>query len=170
MRSMTRTDTPTTWDERGTLVAMLDYVRATARYKCEGVSEADARSAPLPGSPLMTMSGLINHLLWVERSWIQGTYLGEEINRPWSKEDPDAEMRIAVQTPIAELLDAYDAQSSRYQELVAARDLDSRSVGKNRHGDTFTLRWILMHLVEETARHNGHLDILRELADGTRGD
>jgi uncharacterized damage-inducible protein DinB len=166
---MPRTDHPTAWDERSTLTTMLDYTRATARAKCEGVSEEHARSAPLPESPLMTMSGLISHLHWVEYSWFQVVYLGEEDAGPWTDEDPDREMRIGVDTPIAELLDTYEAQCARYRELVASRDLDSRAV-RSRHGEQVTLRWILLHLVEEIARHNGHLDLLREMADGVRGD
>ncbi len=167
---MTRTDTPTSWDERTTITTFLDYARATVRAKCEGVAESDARAAPLPGSPLTTMSGLVGHVHWVEYWWFQVIYLGEEDHGPWTDEDPDREMRIAVDIPVADLLDAYDAQSERYRELVAARDLDSVAVRAGRDGERFTLRWILLHLVEEIARHNGHLDILRELADGTTGD
>lgn len=170
MRRVTRTDTPTAWDERATVTTFLDYARATVRAKCEGVSEADARTAPLPLSPLMTMSGLVSHVHWVEYHWFQVIYQGEDDHGPWTDEDPDREMRIAVDTPIAELLDAYDAQCARYRELVASRDLDSRATKPFRDGQHPTLRWILLHLVEEIARHNGHLDILREIADGTRGD
>jgi hypothetical protein len=66
-----RTDTPRTWDERTQLATFLDYARDTARAKCEGVSEEDARKAPLPGSPLMTVCGLISRPRWVEHHWIQ---------------------------------------------------------------------------------------------------
>ncbi|MGW3499090.1 DinB family protein [Streptomyces sp. NPDC001020] len=167
---MTRTDTPPAWDERTQLTTFLDYTRATARAKCEGVSAEGAVTAPLPGSPLMTLCGLISHLRWVEYFWFQVVFLGEEDEGPWTDEDPDREMRIAVDRPISELLDEYDEQSARYRELVAANDLDTKAKrvgGSGRHVD---LRWILHHLIEETARHNGHLDILRELIDGTRGN
>lgn len=152
------------------LTTFLDYARATVRYKCEGVSEEHARAAPLPGSPLMTMSGLVSHLRWVEYSWIQVFLLGEEDAGPWTEEDPDREMRIGVDFPIAQLLDEYDAQSERYRALVASLDLDTPARKPLRSGEHVTLRWILFHLIEETARHNGHLDLLRELADGTTGD
>jgi hypothetical protein len=75
-------------------------------------------------------------------------------------------MRIGVDVPIAQLLDEYDARSERYRALVASLDLDTPARKPLRGGETVTLRWILFHLIEETARHNGHLDILRELADG----
>lgn len=168
---MIRTDVPPTWDERSHLTTFLDYARATVHAKCEGVSEEHARSAPLPGSPLMTISGLVNHLRWVEYYWFQVRLLGEEDQGPWTDDDPDREMRIAVDYPLAQLLEEYEAQCTRYRDLVASMDLDT--VAKQPRGDGTTyvnLRWILHHLIEETARHNGHLDILRELADGVTGD
>jgi uncharacterized damage-inducible protein DinB len=167
---MTRTDMPATWDERATLTTFLDYVRATVHAKCEGVSEEHARSAPLPGSPLTTMSGLVSHLRWVEYSWIQTRLLGEEDQGPWTDDDPDREMRIAVDIPLAQLLEEYEEQCARYRVLVASLDLDTVAKRPIRDGTHVTLRWILHHLIEETARHNGHLDILREMADGVTGD
>ncbi|MFB7541475.1 DinB family protein [Streptomyces zaomyceticus] len=168
---MTRIDdTPTAWDERSQLTTFLDYTRDTARAKCDGVSEENARRALLPGSPLMTLSGLINHLRWVEYYWFQVVFFGEEDQGPWTDEDPDREMRIAVDFPLARLLDEYAEQSARYRELVAANDLDDKAKRPVRNGLHVDLRWILLHLAEETARHNGHLDILREMLDGTTGD
>ncbi|MFD7570057.1 DinB family protein [Streptomyces sp. NPDC059810] len=167
---MTRlSDTPPAWDECTQLTTFLDYARDTARAKCEGVSAENARTAPLPGSPLMTMSGVVNHLRWVEYYWFQVVFLGEDDKGPWTEEDPDREMRIGVDFPLAQLLDEYAEQSARYRELVAENDLDARSERTIRDGRHVDLRWILLHLVEETARHNGHLDILRELVDGTTG-
>ncbi|MCX4698128.1 DinB family protein [Streptomyces sp. NBC_01373] len=166
---MTRTDTPPAWDERTQLTTFLDYARDTARAKCEDVSAESARKAPLPGSPLMTLSGLINHLRWVEYFWFQVVFLGEEDEGPWTDEDPDREMRIAVDFPLPDLLEEYAEQASRYRELVAAHDLDTKAKRTNSSGRRVDLRWILLHLTEETARHNGHLDILCELVDGTTG-
>lgn len=78
-------------------------------------------------------------------------------------------MHIALDVPLSQLLDEYDAQSTRYRQLAADLDLDSRSQQTTSNGQTVTLRFVLLHLIEETARHNGHLDILRELADGVTG-
>ncbi|WP_420032082.1 DinB family protein [Streptomyces sp. cg28] len=167
---MTRIDdTPEAWDERTQLTTFLDYTRDTARAKCEGISEEDARRALLPGSPLMTVSGLINHLRWVEYYWFQVVLLGEEDRGPWTDEDPDREMRIAVEFPVKQVLDEYEAQCARNRELASATDLDARAERAIRDGLHVDLRWILLHLTEETARHNGHLDILREMLDGTTG-
>ncbi|MFD8148316.1 DinB family protein [Streptomyces sp. NPDC059708] len=167
---MTRIDdTPAAWDERTQLTTFLDYARGTARAKCEGVSAENARKALLPGSPLMTLSGLINHLRWVEYYWFEVIFLGEEDRAPITDEDPDGEMRIAVDFPLTQLLDEYAEQSARYRELVAGHELETKAQGTVRNGLRVDLRWILHHLIEETARHNGHLDILREMLDGKTG-
>ncbi|BFV57234.1 DinB family protein [Kitasatospora sp. CMC57] len=166
---MTRTDLPPSLDERTSLATFLDYTRATALAKCENLALDDARRAPLPGSPLMTMAGLISHLRWVEHYWFDVVFLGGEDEGPWTDEDPDREMRIAVDLPLAELLDDYRTATDRYRELVAATDLDTVAQRTVRDGRQINLRWIILHLIEETARHNGHLDLLRELADGTTG-
>lgn len=166
---MTRTDSPPAWDERTQLTTFLDYTRATALAKCEGLAQADARKAPLPGSPLMTLAGVVNHLRWVEYSWFEVVFLGGEDEGPWTDEDPDREMRIAVDMPLADVLAEYEEQCARYRELVAAHDLDTPAKLPRVDGRHPDLRWILLHLIEETARHNGHLDIIREVIDGTTG-
>jgi uncharacterized damage-inducible protein DinB len=163
-------DIPARWDERTILTTFLDYARDTVHAKCAGLSDADARRAPLPGSPLMTISGLVSHLRWVESAWIEQTLLGGTIDAPWTDDDPDREFRIAVTMPLAQLLADYRAVCARHRDQVASLDLDTPSQGElGWRTEPVTLRWILFHLAEETARHNGHLDILRELADGARG-
>jgi uncharacterized damage-inducible protein DinB len=163
-------DVPVSWDERTILTTFLDYARDTVHAKCADLSDADARRAPLPGSPLMTVSGLVSHLRWVECSWIDKTMLGGTVDAPWTDDDPDGEYRIAVTMPLAQLLAEYRAVCERHRDLVASLDLDAPSRGKLAwRTEPVTLRWILFHLVEETSRHNGHIDVLRELADGVRG-
>lgn len=164
-----RTDIPTGWDERTVLTSMLDYARATVHAKCAGIAEQHTRRAPLPTSPLMTISGLVSHLRWVEYSWFEVVLLGEENRGPWTDEDPDREMRIAVEVPIAQLLAEYASTCARYRDLAASLDLDTPSKRAITTGEPVTLRWIMLHMIEETARHNGHLDILREMADGVTG-
>jgi uncharacterized damage-inducible protein DinB len=167
-----RTDTPPAWDERTQLTTFLDYARATARAKCEGVSAADARKAPLANSPLMTMCGLISHLRWVEHHWVQVMFLGEEPAGPLTEatdDDPDPEMRTAVDIPLPRLLAEYEDQSERYRRLLSDHDLSARAVRPIRDGRHVDLRWVLLHLIEEISRHNGHLDIVRELVDGRTG-
>ncbi|MFD7923738.1 DinB family protein [Streptomyces sp. NPDC059740] len=167
---MPRSDMPPAWDERTMLTTFLDYARATAIAKCTELSAAGAAAAPLPKSPLMTLGGLISHLRWVEYWWFQVVFLGEEDQGPWTDEDPDREMRLGAELPLRELLAAYQEQSARYRGLVAATDLAATAKRPVRDGVHVTLGWVLMHLIEETSRHNGHIDILREMADGTTGD
>ena len=163
-------DVPDSMDERAILLQFLDYARDTVHAKCAGLSDADARLAPLPGSHLMTISGLVSHLRWVECAWIDNRFLGRAIEAPWTDDDPDREFRIAVEIPLTQLLAEYRSACDRHRQLAAALDLDTLSRGElGWRTEPVTLRWILFHLVEETARHNGHIDLLRELADGTRG-
>src|SRR5580692_947562 len=96
-------DVPDSFDERTILTTFLDYARDTVHAKCAGLTDTDARRAPLPGSPLMTISGLVSHLRWVESSWIETRLLGGTIDAPWTREDPDREFRIAVELPLAQL-------------------------------------------------------------------
>lgn len=167
-----RSDTPAEWDERSQLTTFLDYARDTAVSKCEGVSAADARKAPISSSPLMTLCGLISHLRWVEFYWFQVMFLGAEQEGPLREattDDPDPEMRLAVDIPLSQLLAEYQEQTAQYRRLVSEHDLNAtakRPISDGRHVD---LRWVILHLIEETSRHNGHLDVIRELVDGRTG-
>jgi uncharacterized damage-inducible protein DinB len=163
-------DIPVSWDERAVLTTMLAYVRDTVHVKCAGLSDEQARRAPLPGSPLTTISSLVSHLRWVEYYWIRVIMLGEPDLVPVTEEDPDAEMRLGLSVPLERLLAEYRASCDQLTELVAPLDLGTESRGTlDWRPEPVTLRWVLMHLIEETARHNGHIDILREMADGQTG-
>ena len=166
---MTRTDNPSAPDERSTLLSMLTYARETAIFKVEGLSEEGAHAAPIPTSPLTTPATLLNHLRWVEYDWLHRDVLGEEIGAPWTEEDPDGEMTEALTMTVDEVIAAYKAQIIDSDAIIATLDLDQLTA---RPLSDFhpNVRWVLLHLVEETARHNGHLDLLRELADGSVGD
>jgi uncharacterized damage-inducible protein DinB len=166
---MPRSDLPSAWDERSVLMTFLNYARQTAVDKCTDLADSDAAKAPLPDSPLMTVAGVLNHLRWVEAWWFEVVLLGHEDRAPWTDEDPDREFRIATEMPIAQVVSEYQAQWARVDELIADLPLDTPAKQQNSRGVHVPLQWVIMHLVEETSRHNGHLDILRELADGTRG-
>jgi hypothetical protein len=163
-----RSDVPVEWDDRTQLTTLLDYARATVHAKCAGISEQNARCAPLPASPLMTISGLVSHLRWVEHGWFEVDFLGEPYRGLWTEGDPDRAWRIAVDIPIAQLLVDYESACARSRDIAMSFDLDTPSKMEV-EGRPFTLRYSLLHLIEETSRHNGHLDILRELADGVTG-
>jgi len=162
-------DIPPTFDERTTLMTMLEYARETAITKAAGLTDEQAAQAPLPTSPLMTIGGVLHHLTWVERDWIDVRLLHGPDEGPWTEAEPDREFTVGAQMPIAEVVATYREQTRRLDQRIADLDLDTPAQSL-RDGSPITLRWILFHLVEETARHNGHLDILRELIDGRTGD
>ncbi|WP_026932491.1 DinB family protein [Glycomyces tenuis] len=155
-------------DERTALYERLRWQRQTVRKKAKGLSEADAHRAFLP-SPLMTVAGLVSHLRWNEHSWFETCLLGLPDRGPWTDDDPDAEMRVD-HVPLARLLDEYDEQCARSVEIADSLPLDALEQAPPPGGEPCSLRWILLHLIEETARHNGHLDIMREFADGVTGE
>ena len=96
-------DIPPSWDERTILTTFLDYARDTVHAKCAGLSDADARRAPLPGSPLMTISGLVSHLRWVETGWIERTCSAARSTRRGPRTILIARFRIAVTMPLADV-------------------------------------------------------------------
>jgi uncharacterized damage-inducible protein DinB len=167
---VTRTDTPSAWDERSTLLTMLQYTRDTAAEKCRNLSESGAAAAPLSTSPLMSVGGVVNHMRWVEHSWIETRFVDGADLGPWTEDSPDQEFIDGAAAPLTDVLRDYVAQAERTDRIIAEHDLEDRSATPLSSGDRPTLRWVVLHLVEENARHNGHLDILRELADGTTGD
>jgi uncharacterized damage-inducible protein DinB len=169
---MTRDDRPGEgdgWDERNLLLTMLRYTQETAVAKVSGLSEELARATPLPTSPRMALANVLNHLRWVERSWVNERLLGGEDDGPWTEENPDAEFDEGSTLPLDEVIRLYEEEAARTRAVFAEHDLDAL-MAMATPKSPITARWILLHLIEETARHNGHLDILREMADGEVGD
>jgi uncharacterized damage-inducible protein DinB len=172
-----RVDPPLRADESETLVAFLDYHRATLVRKVAGL-DREQLGRSLPPST-MTLGGLVKHLTLVEDSWFSVVLQGSSYAEPWNgidwDADPDWEWRTGATDGPEALLAAYDDTVARVRQIVAdvlARDgLDARSVKESRHGEgAFSLRWILLHMIEEYARHNGHADLLRESIDGQVGE
>ncbi|KAB8161273.1 DUF664 domain-containing protein [Streptomyces sp. 3MP-14] len=158
---------PLVADERTQLLGWLDLQRDICRWKTDGLDEDQAHRAVLPSSPLMTAAGVLSHLRWVEHAWFEVIFLGgSSADNPQFLDEPeDADMLVA-DVPLARLVEEYQRQCARSDEIVAAHSLDDIA----RHPDRQpSLRWILLHLLEETARHAGHLDAIRELVDGRLG-
>ncbi|MEU1720093.1 DinB family protein [Actinomadura sp. ATCC 39365] len=157
-------------DERTQLVGWLDMQRSIVQWKCEGLSEADAHRPVLPTSPLMTVAGLVAHMRWTEHCWFEVLFLGgsAEGNPQFLEAPEDADMLVEGVT-LAQLLDDYAKQCERSNEIVAAHSLDDVGKHPDFRSAASSLRWVLIHMVEETARHAGHLDIVRELVDGNKG-
>ncbi|MEV5713923.1 DinB family protein [Amycolatopsis mediterranei] len=162
-----RPQVPLTGGEREILTGLLDYHRATVAWKAGGLTEDQARRAHLP-SELTTVAGLVAHLTLNEGFWFGVVAGGEEDT--WEEvleQDPDAEFRVPADTKLETLLADYEKQCAHSREITAAHGLDDEVTHK---GETFNVRWVLTHMIEETARHVGHLDVLRELTDGLTGE
>lgn len=145
--------------ERETLQALLQYQRDSLVAKMAGVDDEAARQTPVGSGT--TLLWLMKHMAHAESLWILRRFAGRDDALPDETADPDDTLAAAV--------DVYRASWDRVDPVVAsASSLDEvcRDIGDR---DPANLRWVLMHLLEETARHAGHADILRELIDGQTG-
>ena len=171
---MERTDPEQSADELTMLSQFVDYHRATLMQKASGLDRDQLGTRLEPSS--LTLAGLLKHAALVEDSWFGERLLGLEPREPWVSvpwdDDPDWEFRTALDDEPDELLALYADACERSRAAVAqVGDLDAQSVGASRRtGETFSMRWILLHMLEETARHNGHADLLRENIDGVTGE
>ncbi|MGD9794264.1 MAG: DinB family protein [Acidimicrobiia bacterium] len=158
-----------TGDERTMLTSMLDWYRVGVVSKLAGLDQVGA-SRRLVASDT-TIGGLVYHLALVEDSWFHQRFAGNDIGEPWSGVDWDAtpnwEFENAHLLTVDELREGYEAACERSRQAVGDRSLDEMSASTD---GVFTLRWALVHMLEETARHLGHLDILREITDGVTGE
>jgi uncharacterized damage-inducible protein DinB len=157
-----------TGSDREQLEQFLDYQRATVVWKCSGLTDEQARRRFVP-SELTTIAGLVSHLRLVEWSWFTVDLAGGPDT--WAErlaEDRDAEFRDADTIPIARLIADYETECEASREVMATLDLDQRI--PFRDGRMLTPRWVMIHMIEETARHAGHIDLLRELTDGLTGE
>jgi hypothetical protein len=152
-------------DERTSLLGFLRRQRELVVWKVQGATDEVLRSEST--STGLTVHGLVRHLENVERSWIRDVFAGEDdLHYDWTDEDPDGEMNVPADVTMDRLVSAYVAESRRCDAVIAAApSLDVVAARR-----AFSLRWILLHLIEETARHLGHLDALRERADGQVGE
>lgn len=156
---------PENGPERATLTGMLDFLRDTVVNKVAGLTEERARSTPVSPSAL-TPAGLVKHLTGVERFWFSIDFANADLPWPWPEDDPHGAFGLEDGDTLAGLVALYREECERSNRVVAAADLDDVAKGP---GMTFTLRFALTHLIEETARHCGHLDLLREAIDGQTG-
>jgi hypothetical protein len=172
----TRTEAPLRADEVTALRGFLDYHRDTLRMKCAGLTR-EQLAMPHPPSA-MTLGGMMKHMALNEVGWFGKTL--EDVPYPpifdgvdWQS-DPDWEWRTGAEDDPQELRATYDECVRRADEAIDAAlargGADAESVGKDSSGEAFSLRWILLHMLEEYARHNGHADLLRESVDGETGE
>lgn len=156
-------------DERATLVAFLEYHRVALIDRASGLSDEQLQLVHPPSS--LTLSRLIGHMIVVEQIWIAHRLDAEPESEPYASldfaADPDAEMTLAQTWTADELIRRFQtmAADSRLR-IDRAPSLDALTEGTNADGERWNLRWILVHLIQEYARHCGHADLIREAIDG----
>ena len=162
-----RADTWTWFDlpERELLDVYLDYHRATLLWKLEGLDDEQLRRRLLPSAT--SLLGLVKHLTNVERWWFTVVFRGEGERSPREQADPDWDFRVEPDETTEQILQGYRDECDRSRRAIVGASLDEAA---RRDHPKPSLRWILTHMIEETARHNGHADVVRELIDGVTGD
>ena len=159
---------PLTGDEREMLRAFLDYHRATLAMKCAGLNDDDLRRRSMPPSTL-TLLGLVRHLAEVERTWFRRVINGEDLPLVWSADGDYQVAYDASGATRAEAFAAWEAEVEHSRRIE--REAESLDVtGHNARWEAdVSLRLVMLHLIHEYARHNGHADLLREGIDGAVG-
>lgn len=171
-----RTEPPEAGNEVETLLGFLDYQRATLEWKTSGLDAEGLRSTLGPST--MTLGGLLKHMAWVEETWFSERLLGNPPIAYWAdvdwSADRDWEWTSSAEDPPEELHSLWRESVTRSRdatsELMAGKGLDHPLASSRRDGGRPTLRWVLVHMIEEYARHNGHADMLRESVDGQTGE
>jgi uncharacterized damage-inducible protein DinB len=166
---VTRPEPPLSGDERAMVTVWLDYQRATLLWKCDGLDGAALARQGVPPSTL-SLLGLVRHMTLVEWSWFDHIFAGSDSPKPFSTtEDRDADFNDLNPDRAEADFDRFRQQCDVSRGIVAAADgLDVLAASTTR--GEITLRWIMIHMIEEYARHNGHADLLRELIDGAVGE
>ena len=160
-----RREVPRAAPELEMLDAQLQRCQETLLIKIAGLSDADLRRTLVPSG--VTLLGIVKHLAYVHRWWFNHVFAGESVEFPWTDADPDADWRVEPHESTAAIIALYEQEVARSRAIIqsAAPDDPARN---SPHGHT--LRRIVIHMIQEIARHNGHADILRELIDGSTGD
>ena len=158
-------------DPKALLLEYLDYYRWVIAGKIDGLAEAELRSSRLPSG--WTPLGLVKHLVYMERRWLVWGFAAEPVDEPWGDRGADERWSVGPDDSAADLVSRMHAGGERARAIAEAADLsDVAAPGGRFTGDATrpTLGWILFHVLQEYARHAGHLDIARELADGEVGE
>ena len=157
---------PLTGDEKTSLRVALQRHRNVVLWKIEGLDDDQLRRPMTPSGT--SLLGLVKHLAAVEYGWFCTTFGRETEPLPWDDDDDDADMRVSADETTADVVDFYQRAWRAADEAIDEIGLED--LGTAWWGDQVSMRWVLIHEVEETARHAGHMDILRELIDGATGD
>ena len=163
-----RTDPPRIGGEREMLEGWLEYHRVTLLRKCSGLTDAQMRQASCPPSNL-TLLGLVRHMTDVERGWFRRGVGGEDVAfRLDYDANPEADFEDLEGADVVEALAAYREECELARAALNGAPLLDVMIPEGRR--EISVRWVLLHMIEEYARHNGHADLLREAIDGATGD
>jgi hypothetical protein len=163
-----RPEPPYVGGEREMLTVWLDYQRATLLWKCDGVGPADLVRRGVPPSGL-TLLGLVRHMTFVEWSWFEKVFADTGTAQPFTTDpDPDSDFNDLDPARADDDLSRFNLQCGVSRSIVMAADSLDQLAARSR--DPISLRWIMVHMIEEYARHNGHADLLREQVDGAVGE
>lgn len=157
---------PESGGEREILTGLFDFLRATAVKKVSGLTDEQAFSTPVTSSEL-TPAGVVKHLTGVERFWFSIDFAGADLPWPWPEDDPHGCFPLSPGDTLRGIVAEYVSECDRSRSATQDAPLDEMARGE---GMNFNLRYALAHMIEETARHCGHLDILRERIDGSTGE
>jgi uncharacterized damage-inducible protein DinB len=162
-----RSDPAYELDERSMLDSWLEYHRATLAMKCDGLSDEQLRERAVPPSSL-SLLGLVRHMADVERNWFRRVLSREDApGLFWTDAHPDADFDEVDGASAEEAFTRWRDECANARAVASGMALSDTGV---RRGERVSLRWVLVHMIEEYARHNGHADFLRERIDGATGD
>ncbi|MER0240748.1 DinB family protein [Streptomyces sp. HSW2009] len=155
-------------DDRTSLTSFLDYQRATLAMKCAGLTAEQLKRQAVPTSGL-TLLGLVRHAAAVERGWFRAVLKGEDVTKPWPGKvnGTFAEFHVA-DADVDEAFRIWHEECEKAREVAAS--FSSLQDSAEFRGETYSVRYVLTHMIEEYARHNGHADLLREAIDGEVGE
>jgi uncharacterized damage-inducible protein DinB len=167
---VTRPEPPLVGDDATMLPPWLDYQRATLLWKCDALDGEALVRQSVPPSPV-SLLGIVRHMTIVEWYWFERIFAGTSTEQPISTDaDEDADWNDLDAGRAMEEMDRFQAQCAVSREIVAGAESMDQLAATVRRGEIFSLRWIMVHMIEEYARHNGHADFLRELIDGAVGE
>jgi uncharacterized damage-inducible protein DinB len=171
-----RPEPPVSSDEVSTLLGFLEFQRATLEWKCRDLDSTDLQKKTSASS--MTLGGVLKHMAYVENHWFSDWLMGRDKLSPWREvdwsQDRDWDWNSATNDAPEQLLRLWH-EACALSRLDIASTLENGDLGQLAkrtwpNGDSPSLRWILVHMIEEYARHNGHADLLREAIDGQVGE
>lgn len=157
---------PPTGSEKESLHVSLDRHRDVVLWKLQGLDDERLRRPMTPSGT--SLLGLVKHLAATEYGWFSETFGRETEPLPFDDDDPDADLRPAPHETTEDIVAFYGRARAASDQVIS--DHEPESLGTAWHGEQVSLRWVLIHMIEETARHLGHMDVVRELLDGATGD